>query len=322
MLSLRKIKLRNPLADKSREDRTILAICLATSFVFWLLVKFSKDYSIVQEVNLTYQLPEGKAFAGTPPAKAYANIKSQGWYFLVTGMVGKEYQLVYQVPDRDVFGLNPATVRSDLKTLLNDEEVDIVNLLFDGFTIVLEERLDKQVKLSIPYTFTMQEEYHLADSVRLEPDSVWISGPKSAVSLIQAWPTDSLKLNDLSKTYEGMIPVRTMEEGLSISPQSVKVIVPIERFTERSIFVPVEVVNPIEDSIRLFPDKALVKCVIGLGHYDSLRMEDFRLVADLSKGRLRAGKNSVPLELVEKPDFIYSVLVSPRSTEFFVIKPQ
>ncbi|MEL6969129.1 MAG: hypothetical protein AAFO02_03080, partial [Bacteroidota bacterium] len=63
-----------------------------------------------------------------------------------------------------------------------------------------------------------------------------------------------------------------------------------------------------------------VKCVIGLGNYNSLRAEDFRLVADLSKSRLQEGKNSVPLELLAAPDYLHSVSLSPQATEFFVVK--
>lgn len=320
MLSLRKIRFRNPLADKSQEDRTVLLICLAIAFVFWLLVKFSKDYTVVREVRLSYELPERKSFSNLPPQTVFVNLKAQGWFFLVAGITGKDYHLPYRVPDRAFFGLTPAQVRSDLEDLVNDKEVEITNLLFDGFRIVLEDRLQKQVPLVSQYELTMLPEYRMVDSVRMIPDSVWVSGPRSMIEPIRYWLTDSLRLSDLSQTYQGQLPIRIAEEGMQVSPASVQVTVPIERFTEKSIFVPVEIINPPEDSIRLFPDKALVKCVIGLGNYNSLRAEDFRLVADLEKGRIQEGKNSVPLELVQRPDYLHSVLISPRSTEFFVIK--
>lgn len=320
MLSLRKIRLKNPLADKSQEDRTVLLICLSIAFVFWLLVKFSKDYTVVREVGLSYELPEQKAFAVSPPNTVFVNLEAQGWFFLVAGISGKDFHLPYRVPDRNVFGLTPAQVRSDLEDLVNDKEVEITNLLFDGFRIVLEDRLEKQVPLLSQYDLTMLPEYRLVDSVRMVPDSVWVSGPRSMIDPIRYWRTDSLVLADLSQTYQGQLPIRIAEQGMQVSPASVQVTVPVERFTEKSIFVPVEIVNPPPDSIRLFPDKALVKCVLGLGNYNSLSAEDFRLIADLDKSRIQEGKNSVPLELVERPAYLHSVLISPRSTEFFVIK--
>lgn len=321
MLSSKKLRFRNPLADTSREDRTILLICLAIAFVFWLLVKFSKEYTVVREVRLSYELPEGKAFANSPPNTVFVNLKSQGWFFLTAGILRKDYHLPYQVPDRSVFGLTSAQVRSDLEDLVNDKEVEITNLLFDGFRIVLEDRMEKRVRLVARSSIAMVAEHHLADSIQLFPDSVWLSGPRSMIEPIQIWQTDSLRLSKVEQTYKGQLSVRAAEEGMEVSPASVQVTVPIERYTEKSIFVPVEIVNPPLDSIRLFPDKALVKCVIGLGNYNSLDADDFRLIADLNKSRLNVGKNSVPLELVKQPDYLHSVLISPRSTEFFVIKP-
>ncbi|MEL6658584.1 MAG: CdaR family protein [Bacteroidota bacterium] len=320
MLSLKKIRLRNPLANHSQEDRNVMLICLGFAFVFWLLVKFSKDYTVVREVQLSYELPQGKAFANSPPQTVFVNLKAQGWFFLVAGISGKEYHLPYLVPDRTVYGLTAAKVRSDLEDLVNNKEVEITNLLFDGFRIVLENRVEKQVPLRAQYQLGMQEEYNLVTAVELFPDSVWVGGPQSIIDPIQFWLTDSLILDDLGQTYTGQLPIVTPEAGVSVSPASVQVTVPVERFTEKSIFVPVEILNPPPDSIRLFPDKALVKCVIGLGNYNSLRAEDFRLVADLSKSRLQEGKNSVPLELLTAPDYLHSVSLSPRATEFFVVK--
>ena len=320
MRSLKRIRLSNPFAHQSREDRNVMLICLGFAFVFWLLVKFSKDYTVVREVQLSYELPQGKAFASSPPQTVIVNLKAQGWFFLITSISGKEYHLPYRVPDRSIFGLTSAKVRSDLEDLVNNKEVEITNLLFDGFRIVLEERLEKQIPLVAQYALEMQEEYNLVEQVKLFPDSVWVSGPQSVIEPIQFWLTDSLILNDLDQTYTGQLPIRSAEEGLQVSPASVQVTVPVERFTEKSIFVPVEIVNPPPDSIRLFPDKALVKCVLGLGNYNSLRAEDFRLVADLQKSRLQEGKNSVTLELLEAPAYLHSVSLSPQAIEFFVVK--
>ncbi len=320
MLSSKKIRLKNPLANRSQEDRTVMLICLGFAFVFWLLVKFSKDYTVVREVSLSYELPQGRAFASSPPQTVFVNLKAQGWFFLVAGITGKDYHLPYQVPDRSVFGLTAAKVRSDLEDLVNNKEVEITSLLFDGFRIVLEERLEKKVPLRAQYELGMKVEYHLVTGVKLLPDSVWVGGPQSVVEPITYWLTDSLVLSDLGQTYTGQLPIVSPEVGLTVSPASVQVTVPIERFTEKSIFVSVEILTPPPDSIRLFPDKALVKCVLGLGNYNSLRAEDFRLVADLNISRLKEGKNSVPLELLEAPAYLHSVSLSPQATEFFVVK--
>lgn len=322
MLSLMKrLKIRNPLADKSPEDRTVLAICLGFAFFFWLLVKFSKEYTVVRTVALAYELPQGKAFVTPPPESVIVNLTAQGWYFLVAGILGNDYELAYAVPDHTVFSLSPTQIRTDLDDLVNDKEVAITNLVFDGIRIALEQQEQVLLPVLLYKELSFAEEHHLADSVIINPDSVWITGPASQVSSLTHWATDSLLLDDLSKDYEGQLSLRTPEDGLRVAPAAVQVKVPVERFTERSIFVDVEVLNPLADSIRLFPDKALIKCVIGLSHYNDLSSKDFRLIADLKKTYIREGKNTVPLELVKYPVYLHNALINPRAIEFFVIKP-
>ncbi|MGH1435205.1 MAG: CdaR family protein [Lewinella sp.] len=318
---MKRLKIRNPLADKSPEDRTILAICLGFAFIFWLLVKFSKEYTVVRTVDLYYELPQGKAFVTPPPESVLVNLTAQGWYFLVAGIMGKHYDLAYEVDDHTVFNLSPTQIRSDLDDLVNDKEVEITNLVFDGVRIPLEGQEQVLLPIRLFRELSFADEHHLADSIILSPDSVWITGPISQVTPLSYWATDSLLLNNLSKDYEGQLTLRVPEDGLRIAPDAIQVKVPVERYTEKSIFVNVEVVNPLADSIRLFPDKALIKCVIGLSHYNDLSPENFRLIADLNKTFIREGKNTVPLELVAQPAYLHNALITPRATEFFVIKP-
>jgi YbbR domain-containing protein len=322
MLSLMKrLKIRNPLADKSPEDRTVLAICLGLAFVFWLLVKFSKEYTVVRTVSLRYELPQGKAFVTPPPESVIVNLTAQGWYFLVAGISRKHFELSYDVPDHTVFNLSPTQIRTDLDELVNDKEVEVTNLVFDGVRIALEEQEQVLLPIRLLKKLTFAEEHHLADSIIITPDSVWITGPMSQVASLTSWTTDSLLLGNLSKDYNGQLKLRIPEDGLRVAPDAIHVKIPVERFTEKSIFVDVEIVNPLADSIRLFPDKALIKCVIGLSHYNDLTSKDFQLIADLKKTFIREGKNTVPLELVKKPDYLHNALINPRATEFFVIKP-
>ncbi|WP_367389906.1 hypothetical protein [Lewinella sp. LCG006] len=318
---MKRLKIKNPLADISPEDRIILAICLGFAFVFWILVKFSKEYTVVRTVALQYELPQGKAFVTPPPESLIVNLTAQGWYFLMAGILGRKYELAYAVPDHSVFNLTPTQIRTDLDDIVNDKEVEITNLVFDGVRIALEEQEQLLLPVRLFSTLSFAEEHHLADSIIITPDSVWITGPASQIAALTFWAADSLILEDLSKDYIGQLSLRIPEDGLRVAPDAIQVQVPVERFTEKSIFVDVEVVNPLADSIRLFPDKALIKCVIGLRHYNDISAADFRLIADLKKSFIREGKNTVPLELVQSPAYLHNALITPRAIEFFVIKP-
>jgi len=322
LISLPKIKLRNLLADKSPEDRTTLAICLGIAFVFWLLVKLSKEYTVMREVAILYDLPLGKTFAQAPPAVVGVSLTSQGWNFLLTSLLGRRYELSYEVPDRANFVLSTFQLRTDIDALLNDKEIAISNILFDGINIELEQQAERLLPVVVNRRLSFTPEYSLVDSLRVLPDSVRVVGPVSQLQNLLSWPTDSLVLEHLNQSYEGFLTLQVPEEGLRIEPQQVRVTVPVERYTEKRFFVPIEIRNAPADSIRIFPDKALLICVLGLGHYNQLTAKDFTLIANLERAQFQAGKNTVTLELERQPSFLHSVLISPRSAEFFVVQKE
>lgn len=75
MFFLKKFRLKNLLVDKLQEDCIILLICLGIFFVFWLFVKFFKEYIVVWEVQLFYELLEGKVFISFFLEKVVVNFK-------------------------------------------------------------------------------------------------------------------------------------------------------------------------------------------------------------------------------------------------------
>ena len=115
---------------------------------------------------------------------------------------------------------------------------------------------------------------------------------------LEEWSTDSLILENITQNYQGQLALQKPDDGIRIVPEVVDVEMLVERYTEKDIFVRVVIRNPPAgaDSIRLFPDKALIKCVIGLRHYNDLSSKDFRLIEDLKKTYIREGKSTVPVE--------------------------
>lgn len=320
LTTLRKIKIKNPFGDTSQEDRNAMAICLGIAFFFWLLVKLSNEYTVVRSSNVAYVLPMGKAFASPPPAQVSFSLTSKGWDFFVAAMLRQNYDLSYEVPDRASFSLNAFDLKSDLEAEISNKDILITNLSFAGFSSMLEEQEQRKVPVIVTSRLSFADEYDLAAPIAAQPDSVVITGPASQLENTLFWPTDSLVLEDLNEDFKGVLKLQLPQEGLRLAEQEVSINVEVERFTEKSIFVPIELINPTEDSIRIFPDKALVKCVIGLGHYNALTADDFILVADLGRNEINVGKSTMTLELKKQPDYLRSVLISPRSVEFFLIQ--
>ncbi|MEM1216584.1 MAG: hypothetical protein AAGJ82_12905 [Bacteroidota bacterium] len=313
-----KNKRKLPFAETPVEDRKILAACLAIAFVFWLLVKLSKEYTVTQAWTITYELPDGKTFALAPPRAFSATVQSEGWNFLQSAVTGKSQQLRFRVSDDASYAISTYRVRTDVERQLGDRDLKVLNITFSDFSsaLVLQER--KRLPVYVPHALTFAPEHDLKSGIQIQPDSVWVSGPTNLLAGLTAWSTDSLVQNDLSQSLNVTLNLRQPSPELRLNTSTVTVDLVVERYTEKSIFVPIEVVSTTEDSIVFFPDKATLKCVLSLSDFNRPTAADFRLIADLTQQPIENGKTTVALELVQEPGYLHSYSIHPRAVEFFV----
>lgn len=320
LISRLRARINKFLGEISREDRTVMLICLGIAFFFWGLVKLSQSYTTEKEVVLQFEIPTQKAFVEPPNDIIPVAIRGTGWNLFFEFVASRQILLDYDVGAADYFSLSRSQFRSDVLAGLSSKDITIEDINFDGLRLSLEDRANIKVPIDIPNELVFVTDYHLAEPLFSTPDSVLIIGPESAIQDIQSWPTDTLKLSALKTNFSGKIALQAPSASIRLEPEVVQVEARVEPYTQKSVFVDVTVLNPPEDSIRIFPEKIKVNCVVGLQHYQNLTGDDFKLVADLSQTLLNEGKNTVSLELVEQPNYVRNVLLSRRSAEFFIIK--
>ncbi|MCB0639372.1 MAG: hypothetical protein KDC54_22255 [Lewinella sp.] len=310
------------LAGLSSNDQRILAICVGISFFFWLLVKLSATYDAEKEVRLYYQLPVDRAFVESPPRSLVATIQGTGWNLLFEFLFGRHIRLDYQPGiDDESFKLSRSRLRSDVASQLSTDHIIVQDINFDGLQVGLEMRSQAKVPIRVPRLLSFAADHQAAGPLEVMPDSVLLDGPASQVSSYSFWLTDTLVLEELATDFEGAVPLQAPPPTLRLNPHTVQLRLPVEQFTEKSLFVPVTILNPPTDSIRVFPDRVKLTCVVGLHRYDSLSSTDFTLVADLASARLDAGKHTATIELTRQPDYVHRVNLARRSIEFFLVQP-
>ena len=118
-----------------------------------------------------------------------------------------------------------------------------------------------------------------------------------------------------------MIHLQKPPPEIQLSNREAELTIPVEAYTEKSLFVPVQLKNAPSDSLKVFPDKIKVSFAVGLSMYDSVHYTDFELVADLKASSLEKGKNTVPVELLAQPEAVKNIVLSRNAVEFFILKP-
>lgn len=315
-----KQRLNNLRQFKLQEDRAILLSCFGIALVFWILVKLSQEYTSQKPVSFTYEAPEDLALVNTPPADMHATLKGTGWNLMFEYLANSTIPIHFDIDQAGAFRLNRAQLRGEILSALASNELDILELNYDEINLQAEQKMSKRVPIYSRVQLEFAPEHHLSAPLRLEPDSITVTGAVSLLDKLAGWPTDSMNFVKLTNTVATTILLQQPPPEIMLSEQSVQLRIPVEAYTEKSLFVPVTLVNAPADSLKVFPDKIKINFVVGLSQYDSVHYTDFKLEADLKTSSLEKGKNTVPVYLRQTPEAAKNVVLSRNSVEFFILK--
>ena len=150
-----------------------------------------------------------------------------------------------------------------------------------------------------------------------------VSGPASFVNTLVLWPTDTLRLKGVKESIQRSLALAAPNNpSVQLKPQQFEIEVPVEKMVEKSLFVPVTVMNaPATDSLRIFPPSVMLTCVVGIGRYEVVLPENFAIIADLQGITPESNRNIVPLLLAKQPIETRKVRFTPQSAEFFFQMP-
>jgi len=315
-----KIKLnKRSFAIDFRQDRAILMICIGVALVFWILVKLSQTYTSEKHVKLSFRVPQEQAFTQAPPEDMVIKMEGTGWDLMFEFFSSPSISLQYDLVDRTGINLSRNQLRSDLQDALFSRDLNVTDINYDRLELQLEQKVTRRLPIWLRTDLTLAPEYQLRKPPRTNPDSVSVTGPGSIVDSLLFWETDSLVVTDLKASIETTVPLQVPPPEISLDPRAVQVIIAVEQFTQKSLFVTLDVVNA-SDSIQIFPRQISVTCVLGISQYDKVTSKDFGFQIDLANADPKAENNSVPIELVRRPDSVRVVQFTPKAAKYFIVQ--
>ncbi len=299
------------------KEKSIWLICTGIAFVFWVAVKLSKPYETKRSVNLNYTLPVGKVFANVPPNSLEATYTGSGWDLLTKLSFRRLPSLNFNLSEW------PENIieRNDLVRRIEDiSKLAVLDVDRGYISLELDTAATRKVPIVLNKAIQFEEDYFQKDSIHCFPDSAVISGPAALLRTIDRVMTLKSTFGRVRSDLHFSVPLQDPAQGqVTISPQEVKVTIPVEQFTEKTFTIPVQVVSD-RDSVLVFPPEVRVTCVVGLSRYDKIKAEDFIVEVDLSGGISLPGQNTAPLQFRKSPEWLRSVTIFPKAVEFFFIQ--
>jgi YbbR domain-containing protein len=305
-----------------RRRVSVFFTCLVLAVLAWLVVTFSRTYNFKVKQVLTYKnVPKKRAFHSLQSDTVDVTVKGTGWQMLFSKT--NSMNPAIKVDLRSLEYQDYLLLSNQVQSINKSKEYEHEIVSFDPDTLYFDfsHRRVKRVPVKLAMALKYQQQYAQSDDIMIKPRYVTISGPSNVIDKITYWKTDSLKAENVSESINTRIKLAPVKEGnIGIYPNSVQVQIPVNEFTEKTIEVPVILVNNSNYyNVNVLPKKVKVTFTTTLNKYAVMTEEYFEAQADLDMWK-RYGYKVLPVKVTKLPDFCRIVKIEPQNVDFIIKK--
>lgn len=314
-----------PFIKLNKTERQRLALfftCLCLATAAWLFFAFSNQYVYQVRTLVNYiNFPQNKAFHSLQSDTVKLQVEGTGWQLLFSKL-----------------RINPQSVNVDLRMLNKNNYVTFTDQLLslnrqfesnqrvvsvqpDTLYFDFSARTTKRIPIKLAYNINFAKQSGISGNIKLTPEYVTVTGPLEDIVRIEVWETDSVLLQDVNADITSKVSLgKSAKANLNIFPNSVDYMVPVDEFTQKTVEVPIKVINnPSFDDIRLIPERVHVTILTALTNYVNIGEANFEATVDLQKWKDNGYKH-LPVNLVRFPGFSKLVKIEPQQVDFIIAK--
>lgn len=314
----------NPLR---RKQLSVFLVCVAISFVLWILTKMSENVSSSIEYPVKIEdVPDDVTLTGLSDSVFSIRVDSRGWHLL--GLRRNTNKARIPVSLKNIrlqkngnlyFASIPTAGIEEMIAHQMEIYNNMVSLSPDTLYITFEQNISKTVPVIPDIVFTPDNQFYLYDQVSYSPSGVILHGTVSDLSSIDTvftvpWHREKIRGKQVLSLK--LISPET-QYPVSMNYDSIRVTIPLEQYTEAVVTVPVHAVNAVDGKqLKLFPDVAKITYLVALKDYNNVEKSDFRVEASFIDAR----DEKLPLNVVYSPKKCIIRSIEPENVEYIFIK--
>ena len=315
-----------PTRHMKRKDNLIFLLCLIIAASFWLLIKLSDNYAVSYNLKVKYiHVPEKKRLTKIIDTTLSVNFAAKGYDILKLRLFVNPKQITVDLDkveinklNNDIYYINTNYLKDKLTSYIDVNESTIV-ISKRSLRFELKDQMEKKVPVRLKEDIVFKTQFGLYDKERIEPTQVSVYAPQSVLDTLTYIYTEVIKLTDVDKDQVILAKLfNPLPELINLKPERVTVKLRVERFTESTLDLDVDV-STLHQKIRTFPSKITVHFRIAQKDFSNIQASQFKVVPETRNINLNEVKR-LHLKLVEKPDFIKDEWIAPADVEFLIIK--
>jgi len=316
--------------NELKEDRNVFVflIFLFLSTVFWFMNALQKNYTTIIDYPVRFtNIPKGYILKDSKVKDLKLKVNSGGFNILRYHLSSTVIPLSINVSkmkeikgeDRTGFYLLSSKYFRSIDGQLTNG-MKLLEISPDTLFINLSPKRSKKVPVVADIETSFKKQYFQGGNIRIDPDSITITGDKMMVDSIIQVKTKHSVFKDLNDTLVTLLPIDRIA-GIKYSTGSVTVTVPVEPFTESTVKVPIIAKN-VPDTFRLkaFPPEVTVSFRVSLSRFEKIKPQDFTAAVYFTKDLINDTDQRIKVKLERRPEGLYFVDYSPLFVEYLLEK--
>lgn len=295
---------------------------LIFAIVIWIFVQFSKQYNEILNIPVEYtNVPPDKLILDDNPTNMELRMQENGfkiaWFSLfpptLTVDVSKANEengnLVY------VFDENRQEILRQL-----DLDFDDNKFLKDAIVITYDQKQEKKLPVISKIDIAFAAGYSAIENLRISPDSIRVSGPDNILDTLSALYTFPVEFTKVKEDLSGSVFLDTTAlPNVTFYRSKVNYSMDVEKFTEGSVQVPIELTNvPQGLNVVIFPKETVLFFQVNLKDFSKVTASDFRVVANFQN--VKGNQDFLIPEVVNRPDFTSNIRLNEKRIQFIIKK--
>lgn len=245
----------------SAGDYTALGLSLLLALGMWLGRNLSQDYTgLVQRRMIAMCEIDGHDNVSAESVELAASCDMSGLSLLGMRMSADRHNAVtvkiapedMHHKEGDTYYMTSADLNKYFHLIYMDNaklEYFVSDTVFFTFNTVLSRKLPVKFMSNLGY----KPQYMALGEVKYTPDSVIVYGEKSLLDAAQYVTTDLVRHHNLDAETFGTVKVKEIP-GLRMSAKSVSYVIPVVRYVQREVTLPVYTINvPRGTAMKVFP---------------------------------------------------------------------
>ncbi len=313
---------------KFNQKFLIFLFFLVLSFIFWLLNALDHNYStnISFPIKYIHQIPD-KEMVSDVPLELTLNVSGQGYTLLRNIITVSHHPILLSVSSLYLNEIPKDTNRFFVITRGLKEFVQrqfgtellinyiIPDTIFYTFSAIERKKVPVEPNINIEFA----NQYMYGRSIISQPDSIIISGPKILVDTIMKVQTEFKKFTKIDKSFTVELKLNHVE-GVYFVREKVKLTVPVDKYTETSVVVPIKVINlPDSMEMKTFPASIKINYIVSLQNYNKVRPGQFKAIVDY-KSIYSSINSKLKVTLERQPAFIKLISFRPKNVDYIIEK--